>query len=411
MERMVAITESSINESYVEPSPNAWLRSRTPVPTSYAPACAPLYPFQGVLENRTSRARGMTVRCTKVVERKFSSCIEIWQFELESCVWRVSFHKYAYVHGDPVQMIDPTGMFGVGSTFAGTSIASSIAGIKNSVDMSILSAFQMLSDATTIGMTEQELLYQMFVVNNLGFDPLSVANSLYTLFFNPPAIVEAEDGRVTRQGYQNIISLISQSVESIFEDDPTDGNSVPNQANAMASGARLVPFTSISKPLGEAFAAFGNLSNKMRGRAFDALKSDRFMRPATAFQDSRQQGIHFASAKATLDGIGSWRIHAFSGGIDMSRVLPNEGFVSNGNKAMLPFAVKNAGNMHSEWKILNEIAQSGVSRITKGKVTLFSELRPCSDSCQDVIKEFSKRFPRIKISVIYVTPKPGYFKS
>jgi hypothetical protein len=111
MERMVAITESSINESYVEPSPNAWLRSRTPVPTSYAPACAPLYTFQEILENRTSRARSMTVRCTEVIERKFSICIEIWQFELESCVWRVSFHKYAYVHGDPIQGVDPTGMF------------------------------------------------------------------------------------------------------------------------------------------------------------------------------------------------------------------------------------------------------------------------------------------------------------
>jgi hypothetical protein len=111
MKRMVAIAPSSPHESYVEPSPYAWLRTRAPVPTTYAPACAPLYPFQEILENRTSRARRMTCSCTEVVERKFSSCIEIWQFELESCVWRVSFHKYAYVHGDPVQGIDPTGMF------------------------------------------------------------------------------------------------------------------------------------------------------------------------------------------------------------------------------------------------------------------------------------------------------------
>ena len=108
---MVALTTSTLNESYVEPSPYAWLRSRAPVPTSYAPVCSPLYPFQEILENRTSRARGRTGYCAEVVERKYLICIEIWQFELESCVWRVSFHKYAYVHGDPVNAIDPTGMF------------------------------------------------------------------------------------------------------------------------------------------------------------------------------------------------------------------------------------------------------------------------------------------------------------
>ena len=108
---MVAFTESSSNQSYVEPSPYAWLRTRAPVPTTYAPACDPLYPFQEILENRTSRARGITGNCTEVVERKFSICIEIWQGKLESCVWRVSFHKYTYVHGDPIQGIDPNGEF------------------------------------------------------------------------------------------------------------------------------------------------------------------------------------------------------------------------------------------------------------------------------------------------------------
>jgi hypothetical protein len=51
----------------------------------------------------------MTDNCAEVPGRKCLICIEIWQFELESCVWRVSFHKYAYVHGDPIQGIDPTG--------------------------------------------------------------------------------------------------------------------------------------------------------------------------------------------------------------------------------------------------------------------------------------------------------------
>ena len=108
---MVALASPTMNESFVEPSPYAWLRSRAPVPTTYAPTCEPLYPFQEILENRTSRARSMTGSCTEVVERKFSICIEIWQVELEDGVWRVSFHKYAYVHGDPIQGIDPNGEF------------------------------------------------------------------------------------------------------------------------------------------------------------------------------------------------------------------------------------------------------------------------------------------------------------
>ena len=111
MKRMVALASPTLNESNVEPSSCAWLRTRAPVPTTYAPACESLYPFQEILENRTSRARGMTDNCAEVPSRKCLICIEMWQVELESCVWRVSFHKYAYVHGDPVNAIDPTGMF------------------------------------------------------------------------------------------------------------------------------------------------------------------------------------------------------------------------------------------------------------------------------------------------------------
>ena len=127
MKRMVAFTESSSNQSYVEPSPYAWLRTRAPVPTTYAPACDPLYPFQEILENRTSRARGMTDNCAEVPSRKCLICIEIWQVELEDGVWRVSFHKYAYVHGDPIQGTDPTGMF----------LASSIGVVYNNIVLSV----------------------------------------------------------------------------------------------------------------------------------------------------------------------------------------------------------------------------------------------------------------------------------
>ena len=50
---------------------------------------------------------------------------------MEDGVWRVSFHKYAYVHGDPIQGIDPTGKFigtvlGVaGGLFGGLSVRAS----------------------------------------------------------------------------------------------------------------------------------------------------------------------------------------------------------------------------------------------------------------------------------------------
>ena len=142
MKRMVAFTESSSNQSYVEPSPYAWLRTRAPVPTTYAPACDPLYPFQEILENRTSRARGMTDNCAEVPGRKCLICIEIWQVELESCVWRVSFHKYVYVHGDPIQGIDPTGMFfSVGGMMASTSISSSLGSMNAQVQFGIHSLF------------------------------------------------------------------------------------------------------------------------------------------------------------------------------------------------------------------------------------------------------------------------------
>jgi hypothetical protein len=110
MERMVALAPPTMDESYVEPSPYAWLRSRAPVPTTYAPACEPLYRFRENLENRTSRARGIARSCAEVSERNLLICIEIWQVEMEGCDWRVSFHKYGFVHGDPIQGIDPTGL-------------------------------------------------------------------------------------------------------------------------------------------------------------------------------------------------------------------------------------------------------------------------------------------------------------
>ena len=44
-----------------------------------------------------------------------------------------SLHKYAYVHGDPIQGIDPTGLrFSAGQTLAGISISTVVGGISTS---------------------------------------------------------------------------------------------------------------------------------------------------------------------------------------------------------------------------------------------------------------------------------------
>lgn len=155
--------------------------------------------------------------------------------------------------------------------------------------------------------------------------------------------------------------------------------------------------------------SFSDLSNTIRGKAFDATRSQIFTKPATSFRDVGEKGIHFASAKVSIDGGGTRKLHTFSGNqYDMSQVLPNQGFVPNSNRAVLPYSAAKGGNAHSEWRILNDIAQSGITGATKGKVTLYSELMPCSGNCMDTIQEFSNRFPRIKVSVIYVTPQAGY---
>jgi hypothetical protein len=44
-----------------------------------------------------------------------------------------SFHKYGYVHGDPVQMIDPTGMFGVVGLLIGAGLQSLLPGPGDSI--------------------------------------------------------------------------------------------------------------------------------------------------------------------------------------------------------------------------------------------------------------------------------------
>jgi RHS repeat-associated protein len=53
-----------------------------------------------------------------------------------------SFHKYAYVHGDPIQGIDPTGMFMLGGMLVGSSMQASLGEMNGEVQMSVLDAFK-----------------------------------------------------------------------------------------------------------------------------------------------------------------------------------------------------------------------------------------------------------------------------
>jgi pimeloyl-ACP methyl ester carboxylesterase len=116
---MVALRESP-TESYIEPNPYAWLRTRAPVPTTYAPTCEPLYPFKEILENRTSRTRGMTGSCTELVEPKFAIRIEIWLVVEVGCTGHAYLHKYGFVHGNPIFGKDPSGEFLIAIDGTGT---------------------------------------------------------------------------------------------------------------------------------------------------------------------------------------------------------------------------------------------------------------------------------------------------
>ena len=153
---MVALASTPTNELYIAPSPYAWLRSRAPVPTTYAPACEPLSEFDDVLKNRTSRARGVTSICTGfvLVSCEAATSYVIVFLEVRTILYNgegvdsrtglynfrarwysassgrferldpfagnpndpFSFNKYGFVHGDPVMGTDPNGenLIGIG---------------------------------------------------------------------------------------------------------------------------------------------------------------------------------------------------------------------------------------------------------------------------------------------------------
>jgi hypothetical protein len=88
----------------------------------------------------------------------------------------LSLHKYFYAHGDPIDGIDPTGMF---AAMAGASIASSIATVKMSVDFSVLHAVQTTVDKIRAGLTPAQI-YERFMQ-----DQVIAAVFTYGVMFAP----------------------------------------------------------------------------------------------------------------------------------------------------------------------------------------------------------------------------------
>jgi hypothetical protein len=127
----------------------------------------------------------MTVSCTEVVERKFSICIEIWQVELESCVWRVSFHKYAYVHGDPIQGIDPTGMFVESQTLFSVYQSLTAAFAAVSAFASLKAAVEHFSYAAQSTTTVAAFIHEGIALLNLALAALDVAVLYRALSMDP----------------------------------------------------------------------------------------------------------------------------------------------------------------------------------------------------------------------------------
>lgn len=57
-------------------------------------------------------------------------------------------------------------------------------------------------------------------------------------------------------------------------------------------------------------------------------------------------------------------------------------------------------NVDTEYKILNDIANSlGDNTSITGTIKLFTERPPC-DSCADVIKQFTKKYANITLEVV-----------
>ena len=80
-----------------------------------------------------------------------------------------SLHKYAYVHGDPVNNWDPTGMFGIAGLAAGVSISTNIRGLKNNSDFVVFDAFANTFDGIVNGLSPEQVIINFVEREIQGF--------------------------------------------------------------------------------------------------------------------------------------------------------------------------------------------------------------------------------------------------
>jgi RHS repeat-associated protein len=122
-----------------------------------------------------------------------------------------SLHKYLYTHANPVNGIDPTGMFGLGGAMLGASLAGHLASVKSSVDFMVFEAVVATIDGVQAGMTASEILskYMVDQIEGIlfGFVVVKVGTIVSNIFENGITVLSA----VRRNGNtsQRPIVLIS----------------------------------------------------------------------------------------------------------------------------------------------------------------------------------------------------------
>jgi hypothetical protein len=63
-----------------------------------------------------------------------------------------------------------------------------------------------------------------------------------------------------------------------------------------------------------------------------------------------------------------------------------------------------ARNTDGEYKIL-EYLRTRLTPNSTGTVDLYTENEPCSASCKDVVSQFQRMFPKVKLNVTYTNPE------
>jgi RHS repeat-associated protein len=78
-----------------------------------------------------------------------------------------SLHKYLYTHANPLNLFDPTGMFGVGGLGVGMAIAGNISSMKNSADMSTLDSVRLIISGIQAGLNPTQI-FATILINEIS---------------------------------------------------------------------------------------------------------------------------------------------------------------------------------------------------------------------------------------------------